>query len=247
MTDPEPEDQEPEDPEPEDPEPENPEPENPNLPVIGTPVEPGEEPGAPDGDTPETTDYTVTLGDQVIQDGEVLSLTTVSSAFAGSDFLEEGYYPGTLTVVLTGQVVVESGGTLGIGTLSIGGPEAKPVITGTGSIVVKAGGQLRLTCTALSPQGEGPVIIQETGGSVELTGTTVEEGMAQWSAPLVNNLYKSPDDLWLEVGTELTDSLLPASMEVDVQEQGHEDTQEVPLTWDMSGYDGRTDGELTLT
>ena len=33
------------------------------------------------------------LEDRVIKDGETLSLTTVSSAFAGSDILEEGYYP----------------------------------------------------------------------------------------------------------------------------------------------------------
>ena len=247
-TEPETPEEEPSEPdtEPEDPEEEPSEPgtDETEPPVVGGTPETGEGTETPGG---EINAYTVTLEDRVIKDGETLSLTTVSSAFAGSDILEEGYYPGTLTVVLTGQVVVESGGSLSIGTLSVGGPEAEPVITGTGTIVVKAGGQLRLTCSVLSPQGEGPVIIQEEGGSVELTDTDVEEGMAQWSAPLVNNLYKSPDDLWLEVGTALTADLLPTSMQVDVQEQGNEDDREVPLSWDMSGYDGQTDGELTLT
>lgn len=219
----------------------------PEGPVVGGTPETDIGSETPGGEHPEASDYTVTLEDQVIKDGEMLSFTTVSSAFAGSDILEDGFYPGTLTVVLTGQVVIESGGSLSIGTLSVGGPEAKPVITGTGTIVVKGGGQLQLTCVDLSPQGEGPVIIQESGASVELTATNVEEGMVQWSGPLVNNLYYNPDDLWLEVGTALTGDLLPASMKVDVQEQGSGEYREVPLSWDMSGYDGQTDGELTLT
>ena len=198
-----------------------------------------------DEQEPEVASYTVTLGQQVIGQGETLSFTTISPAFAGMD--EEGYYPGNLTVELTGQVVVEAGGSLEIGTLSVGGPEASPVITGTGSIVVKAGGHLRLTCAVLSPQGEGPTIIQETGGSVEFTDVTAADGLIQWAGPLVNNAYDSPDDLWLQVGTVLTSDLLPASTYVDLQEQGREDRVEVSLSWNLGGYDGRTDGALTLT
>lgn len=220
-----------------------------SAPPLGGVTTPGgdaqpEEPGAPEGSEPES--YTVALDSRVIGAGETLSYTTISSSFAGSS-MPEGYYPGELTVELTGQIVVESGGTLAIGTLSVGGAEASPVLTGTGQIVVKAGGQLRLTCTVLEPQGQGPMIIQEAGGSVELTDTSAAEGLVQWAAPLVNNLYDAPDDVWLEVGTVLTGDMLPTSMRTDVQEQGREDDVEVPLSWDLSGYDGRTDGEVVLS
>lgn len=202
-----------------------------------------EEPDAPEKAQPES--YTVTLDTQIIGDGETLSYTTVSSSYAGS-IVPEGYYPGELTVELTGEIVVEAGGKLDIGTLSVGGTEASPVLTGTGRIVVRAGGQLRLTCVALEPQGQGPMIIQETGGSVELTSTPVTEGLVQWAAPLVNNLYDAPDDVWLEIGTILSGDMLPDSMKTDVQMQGHEERVDVPLAWDLSGYDGRTDGEVAL-
>lgn len=58
-------------------------------PVVGGTPETGEGTETPGG---EINAYTVTLEDRVIKDGETLSLTTVSSAFAGSDILEEGYY-----------------------------------------------------------------------------------------------------------------------------------------------------------
>lgn len=203
----------------------------------------------PDGDsgTQESAgeSYTAILDSCTIAEGESLNYTTVSSAFAGEP-MEEGYYPGELTIQLTGTVIVEAGGSLGIGTLSIGGPEAHPVLTGTGQIIVKAGGQLRLTCVVLEPQGQGPMIVQEDGGSVELTATPAAEGAVQWGAPLVNNRYQSPDDLWLEAGTVLTEDMLPASMEIDIQEMGQEVYMEIPLSWDLTGYDGRTRGELVL-
>ena len=107
--------------------------------------------------------YTVEVGPCQIGAGELVSYTTISPSFAGSA-VPENYYPGELTVRLTGQIVVEEGGVLDIGTLSIDGPEIGPVITGTGQIVVKQGGQLRLTTATLSPQGQGPMILQETGG-----------------------------------------------------------------------------------
>ncbi len=211
------------------------------LPEIG-----GQQPDLPEGGTeePEAASYTVTLGQQVVGQDESLSFTTVSTAFSGS--APEGYYPGNLTVELTGQVVVEAGGFLSVGTLSIGGPEASPVITGAGSIVVKAGGQLVLTGAILAPQGEGPMIVQETGGSVETVAVTAEDGLIQWASPLVCNLYDSPEQLWLPAGTPLTADLLPTSMYVTLQQQGREDQTEVALSWDLSGYDGRTDGELAL-
>lgn len=64
------------------------------------------------------------------------------------------------------------------------------------------------------------------------------------AAPLVNNLYDAPDDVWLEIGTILSGDMLPDSMKTDVQMQGHEERVDVPLAWDLSGYDGRTDGEV---
>lgn len=190
--------------------------------------------------------YTVTLGDCTVGEGEELGYTTVSSQFSNAS-PEDGYYPGELTVELAGQIVVEAGGTLYIGTLTIGGPEASPVLTGAGTIVVKKGGHLRLISAVLEPQSQGPMIIQEEGGSVELVCTSAEEGSVQWSAPLVNNLYDSPDDVWIESGTKLTEGMLPSSMWVELQEQGQENYAEVLLFWDIGGYDGRTDGELTLT
>lgn len=148
---------------------------------------------------------------------------------------------------VTGQIVVEAGGTLSVGTLSIGGPEERPVVTGSGQIVVKAGGTLRLTCASLDGNGECPMIIQEPGGSVVFQDVASEEGLVQWSSPLVDNLYDQPDDIWLESGTALTPEMLPDATEATVQYQGGEEDQTLSLTWDLSAYDGRTEGELTLT
>ena len=195
---------------------------------------------------PEAEPYTVTLGSRIIGEGECLNYTTISPAFAGGGLMD-GYYPGELTIQLTGTVVVEAGGSLSIGTLSIGGPEASPVVTGTGQIIVKAGGSLRLTASVLEPQGDAPLIVQESGGSVEVQCMTVEEGIIQWSAPLVNNLYDSPDDLWLEVGTSLTEAQLPAVLNTALQKEGREEHVDVSLSWDLSKYDGRTQGEFVLS
>ena len=92
-TEPETPEEEPSEPdtEPEDPEEEPSEPgtDETEPPVVGGTPETGGGTETPDG---EINAYTVTLEDRVIKDGETLSLTTVSSAFAGSDILEEGYY-----------------------------------------------------------------------------------------------------------------------------------------------------------
>lgn len=180
-----------------------------------------------------------------IGEGEEISFTTISPENSGGS-LPEGYYPGELTVEVTGPVTIESGGALMMGPLSIGGPEASPVLSGVGPIVVKSGGRLRLSSVILDTDGEGPFIIQEPGGSVELLQTEAEPGLVQWAPPLVNNHDKNPEDLWLESGTVLTQELLPQRMTVSVQEEGREEDREVALSWDLSAYDGQTEGELVL-
>ena len=196
--------------------------------------------------------FSVTLNACTIGAEQVVSYTTVSERFADTPgIVEQGYYPGELTVTITGPIVVESGGLFSVGTLAIGGSEASPVIAGDcpegGLIIVKAGGQLVLTDVVTETTGSGPLIVQEPGGSVLLNAMTVENGLIQWSEPLVKNLDKSPEDVWLEKGTPLTEALLPQSLKVYLESQGKETNTELALSWDLSGYDGRTDGELTLT
>ena len=141
--------------------------------MVYTPPEDQTEPSAP-----ET--YTAELGSCTIGEGEIISYTTVSSQFAGKE-LPEGMYAGELTVNITGPVIIESGGCLEIGTLSIGGKdEASPVIRGvlsqSGLIIVKAGGKLNLKSVTLDTQGEGFLIVQESGGSISLSGWTYVRG-----------------------------------------------------------------------
>ena len=211
-------------------------------PTLGSAVNPDEDAGP---EEPAGESDTVMLDSRVIAEGETLSYTTISSAFAGKP-VAEGYYPGELTIQLSGTVIVEAGGSLVVGTLSVGGQEASPVITGTGQIIVRAGGSLRLSSVVLEPQGSAPLIVQETGGSVEMQYTTVEDGVIQWAGPLVNNLYDSPHDVWLEVGTVLTGDMLPTVLNTALQKEGHEDDVEIPLSWDLGSYDGQTQGELVL-
>lgn len=103
------------------------------------------------------TSHTVVLEGGVVGPGEEISYTTVSPKFAGRE-LPPGMYAGDLTVEITGQIVVEAGGTLSIGTLSINSlDESSPVLRGTLSqeplIVVKPGGTLRLTTVTLDMAG----------------------------------------------------------------------------------------------
>ena len=194
--------------------------------------------------------YTVVLDSMTIGEGECIEYTTISSEFAGNQ-LPEGMYPGNLTVQISGQIVVENGGFLSIGTLSIGSDsEASPVISGTlskkGLIVVKAGGTLNLTSTLFDMDGEGFLIVQEPGASVTLTAVQNGENLISWSPPLVNNEYDTPDDVYLEEGTLLTKEHLPASMRCNVQYMGSEDRTDISLVWDMSGYSNETSGEVTL-
>ena len=205
----------------------------------------------PDGSSPQeshTESYTVSLDNLHIQDGQHIYYTTISSENLGNS-IPEGYYPGDLLVEVTGAVVIEAGGSLTIGTLSLGGPEKSPILSfsQSGQIIVKAGGQLILTDTILSPSKEDLCIIQEPGGSVVLQMTQVDPQLIQWSGPLVNNLYTAPDDLWLTTGTPLTTEQLPSTMNVSVENKGTEEDTLLLLAWNLDEYNGQINGELTLT
>lgn len=195
--------------------------------------------------------YQVTLDTRVIGDGELLFYETISPEFAGNPFASD-YYPGELTVELTGQIVIEKGGRLAIGTLSGDNEkEHSPVLRGSLSsdslIVVRGGGSLVLKNVSLDLEGEGLFIIQEPGGSVALTDMEPEEGLIAWAPPTVDNTYQQPRDLWLEEGTTLTEAMLPATLSAYLQDQGAQRWTTLALRWDMDAYDGRTEGERTLT
>lgn len=195
--------------------------------------------------------YHVTLDAQTVGEGEVLSYETVAGSLAGNPYAGD-YYPGELTVDLAGPLVIERGGSLTIGTLSVGNPKERgPVIRGTlapsGLIVVKAGGRLVLKTAALELTGEGLFLVQEPGGSVELADTAVDEGLARWAPPMVDNTYQRPMTLWLEEGTALTKELLPQSLTMPMQSHGETESAEVALDWDLADYDGRTQGEWSVT
>lgn len=203
--------------------------------------------------TPETAGtpaYTETLGPLVIGPGELQEYTTVSPAFADNPHLPDTMYPGDLTIQLTGQVIIEDGGTLAIGTLSAFGSEPRPQLTGAlaeeARIVVRAGGELRLTGVDILTEGSGVVICQEPGGSVSLVDTALAESQVQWGPPLVVNTYGEPEDLWLDSKTPLTADHLPAELCTEVQYQGRETEQTLALAWDLDAYDGRTTGELEI-
>lgn len=201
-------------------------------------------------ETPEIPSYTVQLPAQTIGAGEAVEFTVVSPEFQDKE-LPDGYYAGALTVALEGQIIVESGGLLSIGTITVGGPEIDPVIQGThqsgGLIVVKSGGQLRLTGAVFETQGEGWLIVQEPGGSVVFSDMGANSQPIFWGPQLVDNLDRALDPVWLKAGTALTEAMLPQTMEAEVQLEGQETWQTLPLRWDLSQYDGQTDGALTLT
>ena len=200
---------------------------------------------------PENNVYRVRLDPQTIGSGTFLSFETVSPTLAGNP-AAEAYYPGELTVEITGQIVVDSGGSLVIGTMSEGDPsQPSPVIRGTllqeGLIVVKAGGSLTLKTVAFDLSGAGLLIVQEPGGSVYLADTQLNGDMVRWAPPMVDNTYQQPSDLWLEEGTVLTEALLPATLKTNLQYQGVQQWTDVPIRWDLSTYGEQSSGELTLT
>lgn len=194
--------------------------------------------------------HAVTLPAQTIGAGESVSFTTVAARFEGQE-LPEGYYAGALTVTLEGTIVVEAGGLLSMGTLSVGGGEESPVLQaaeGSGAqIVVKPGGRLDFVDVTLEAADGSYLIIQEPGASVLFTAMTCPEGLVSWSGALVYNPEETVDDLWLEAGTVLTADLLPQTQTVDVQLEGRETRETLPISWDLSAYDGQTDGTLTLS
>ena len=182
---------------------------------------------------PENDAYMVSLDSQTISD--YLEYTTVSPEFAG---VSEPYYPGDLTIELTGQIIIEDGGSLTIGTLSVGSDkEANPMIRGIlqedGLIVVKSGGNLTLTTVTFDFTGEGLLIVQEPGGSITLTDTPLDDSWIQWAPPMVDNAYHQPSDLWLEEGTVLTEALLPVTLKTYLQNQGVQEWTDISLQWDL--------------
>ena len=123
----------------------------------------------------------------------------------GSQFSPEegsGFYAGQLNLTVTGPVVIESGGCLSIGPISVGGPEERAVIKAvlgeTPLITVKAGGQLIIHYADFALTGEGTLIEQEAGAAVSLTGSTGYENAVEWSGPVVDNSSAEPEDILLE-------------------------------------------------
>lgn len=199
---------------------------------------------------PENNVYTINLDTQIIGNGEWRSYETVSPALAGNPFVAD-YYPGDLTVEITGRIVIESGGNLIIGTMSEGDPsQASPVIRGElprdGLIVVKAGGSLTLKTVEFDLSGDGLLIVQEPGGSVYFADTELDGYLIQWAPPMVDNAYHQPPDLWLEEGTVLTEALLPGTLKTYLRHQGVQQWTDIPLQWDLGTYEEQSSGELTL-
>ena len=199
---------------------------------------------------PENNVYTISLDTQIIGNGEWRSYETVSPTLAGNPFAAD-YYPGDLTVEITGQIVIESGGNLIIGTMSEGDlSQASPVIRGEllrdGLIVVKAGGSLTLKTVEFDLSGDGLLIVQEPGGSVYFADTELDGDLIQWAPPMVDNAYHQPADLWLEEGTVLTEALLPGTLKTYLQHQGIQQWTDIPIQWDLSTYEEQSSEELTL-
>ena len=199
----------------------------------------------------ESNSYSVTLGSQIISNGKVLFYETISPALIDNPYAAD-YYPGELTVHISGPIVIEDGGNLTIGTLSLRDPnEAGPVIQGelaeNGLIIVKSGGTLNLKTVTLDTTGEGLLIFQEPGGSVNLTDSQIDADLIHWAPPQVENTYQKPRDLFLPEGTLLTADMLPTEMNTFLQYQGVDRWSKIAMSWDLDGYSGQTDGELTLT
>ena len=217
--------------------------------VFAQSVEPSEASGSiPDKPSEQDGAYTVTLKAQTISDD--LFYETVSPAFKDNPYAA-GYYPGELVVEIAGQIVIESGGSLSIGTMAIGSEdEASPVIRGSlqpdGLIVVKSGGSLMLKDTIFDLSGEGFLIVQEAGASVTIQGMTLDDALAGWGPPMVDNTLHQPEDQWFEEGTVLTEKLLPQTLTTNLQYKGTSQYTELVLQWNLAEYDGQSSGELIL-
>src|SRR5699024_2211600 len=84
--------------------------------VLEHPVE-----GEDAGTETEIPVHDIELGPLTIGEGEALSYTVVGSQYSPEE--GSGYYAGKLNVTFTGPIVIESGGCLSIGPVSIGGTE----------------------------------------------------------------------------------------------------------------------------
>lgn len=89
--------------------------------VLDPPAEGGEEVGSE-----EIPEHNVELGALTIGEGQTVSYTVVGSQFSPEE--GSGLYAGQLNLTVTGPVVIESGGCLSIGPISVGGPEERAVI-----------------------------------------------------------------------------------------------------------------------
>lgn len=163
---------------------------------------------------------------------------------------KDGNYPGELTLTLSGPVTVRSGGRLAIGKYAVGGPEASPVLQGElsseGLIRVEAGGELWINGVTMELSGEGLAIVQEPGALVEIFDTPLE-GLCQWGGPMVDNRYASGVEVSLEQGTALTGDHLPREGKVWYNELGRSKYQPLPMEWDITSCEGRTEGEATVS
>lgn len=205
----------------------------------------------PSGELPAAGAYHVTLDAQVIGQGETLSFETVPQKPGVT--VPEGFYPGELTVELAGQIVIEDGGCLAIGTMSHNDPSQKsPVLHGVlspdGLIVVRGGGRLILRGVTLDElTGEGLLIVQEAGGSVVTHSTQLGDDLVSWGPPTVNNTWDQPRDLWLEEGTVLTEAMLPDTLDAYLEYRGVQSKATLSLKWDMDAHEDQTAGERALT
>lgn len=207
--------------------------------------------GAQPGQEPAPVNiYRLTLEAQTVGGGTALAYETVAPELAGNPFAAD-YYPGELIVELAGQIVIEDGGSLTIGTLSAGSEkEHSPVLRGAcspeGLIVVRPGGRLILKDVSLELEGQGLFIVQERGGLVELTDMEPEGGLIAWAPLMVNNTCQQPADLWLEEGTALAETMLPDALSTYVQDQGVQRWESVPIQWDTAPCGGQVSGEAAL-
>lgn len=203
----------------------------------------------PDGEKVERV-YEVRLDAVTIGPGEERSYLTVSSSLA-DDPLAQNYYPGELTVELTGPITVAAGGRLNIGKLAVGGPEASPILRGElppeGLIRVEAGGVLWLNGVTPELVGGGIAIVQEPGALVELWDTPIGEELCQWSGPVADNRYAPKVELALARGDKLTAEHLPKKGRVWRSERGRSRYLFLPMEWDLSPCQGQTEGEATIS
>lgn len=202
-----------------------------------------------DGAEAEVPVNDVELGSVTIGAGQTLTYTVVGSQFTPEE--GSGYYAGQLDLTVTGPIVIERGGCLSIGPISIGGQEERAVIKaalgGTPLITVEAGGQLIIHDADFELTGEGTLIVQEPGAAVSLTGSTLPENAVAWSGPVVDNGSDAVDDVYLELGTALTPELLPATLDVSVLYHGRELDATLALSWELCEHYGQREGEAQLT